>query len=100
MKIRPFYAYFVAHVLHNYFSDRKPAHPSTAFTRDMESVGKVMASMSPAERQLARELYKDSTADFSAKITAASLRRNMKASEMWNFVSNLERRVALERGLI
>ena len=100
MKIRPFYAYFVAHILHNYFSDRKPVKPSEAFKRDMESIDYVMRSLSPTEKLLARDLYRDSVTDFSAKVSGAALRYNIKTADVWNFVSGLERRVAVERGLI
>lgn len=101
MQIRPFYTYYVAHVIRQYFAELQPTNPTKAYTHNLDCAGRVIRSLSETDRDILKDLYHDLKGmPMNAKVEVAAAQRQMDKSKVWNLVFETERRIAQERELI
>ena len=101
MKYRPFYTYYVAHVIRHFFSDAQPANPSKAYRMNYDCAARIIGHLSDTEQEILRTLYAgDQTECLTIRANAEADKRGMPRTAIWNLISETERKIALARELI
>ena len=99
MKVKPFYTYYVAHVIRQYFADVQPTTPTKAYVLNFEAAKRILTARPPQEQQMFKELYAG-YGPISGKVDMIADKYGLTREEVWNRITELERRVAQERVLI
>ena len=99
MKIKPFYTYYVAHVIRQYFADVQPTTPTKAYVLNYNAAKNVLSARPKQEQDMFRELYAG-YGPIAVKVDLVAEKYGLTRDEVWNRITELERRVAQERVLI
>ena len=102
MKVRPFYTYYVAHIISQYFFADPPVNPTPAYKANAEAVKKVISAMPKHLVSILREVYQSSEGgpSLSVRVSLAAEKYNMDRTSVWELISSTEKRVAQARQLI
>ena len=99
MKIKPFYTYYAAHVLRQYFSRVTPSAPTRAWILNNEAVDRAVSALNDEDKRLFSVIYARS-GSVSENVSIAAARFDMDPEKIWVRVAELERAVAKEREII
>ena len=58
MKIVPFYTYYVAHIIRQYFADLQPTNPTKAYQRNQQCAGQVISQLTERQQHMLRDVYR------------------------------------------
>ena len=101
MNQRPFYTYYVAHVLKQYFTNKPPKNPSEAYTLNWQAADKVIKSLSQRKQDILRDVYTNNDKQSMAtKVYFTAEKFHEDNHAIWEVISYTERRIAVERKLI
>lgn len=101
MNVRPFYTYYVAHVLKQYYTGKAPKNPTKAYTLNRNAVDKVIKRLPGKQQEILKDIYTQNDRHSMAdKVYFTAERFHEDARAIWDIISYAERRIAQERELI
>lgn len=103
MKVRPFYTYYVAHIIRQYFFSDPPVNPTPAYRMNADAVKKVVGNLSKRDVTILKDIYRtdgENGPSVSVRVAVAAEHYGLDKSDVWELVSTTERRVAQARQLI
>ena len=102
MKVRPFYTYYVAHIICQYFFSDPPVNPTPAYKANAEAVKKVLSTMSQRNVSILRDVYRsvEGGPSLSVRVGMMAEKYDMDRTAVWELISSTEKRIAQARQLI